>query len=213
MKSDVITIYTLCTINAPSNVGLYKCRLEKPRPEDSYESLSDMLQQCDGHPLALDEALEDQDFVDVGIENIRGLIYDEPTHLFASLDHDGITYFGVQEYEVPGDFFDLKISYENCGAQQEVLNDVIDDLAALICEDENIRFHDDTSSREDIESKLYDTVAPEIGGAWPNDDGEPATPEAVSEAFWTAAINYYNGHREAVLDAIGAYESEEGAVE
>ena len=64
-----------------------------------------------GSLIDLETALEDEDFIEAGIEDIRGRIYNEPGMIYCVLDVEGdgspcVRYFGVEEGEVPEDFFD-----------------------------------------------------------------------------------------------------------
>jgi hypothetical protein len=78
-------------------------------PQNSYADLSDLVMA--GELIDLDDALADEDFIEAGIEDIRGHIYDEPGLIYAVLGKEGdgspcVRYFGVEEDEVPEDFFD-----------------------------------------------------------------------------------------------------------
>jgi hypothetical protein len=77
--------------------------------QNSYAYLSDLI--MDGELIDLDDALADEDFIEAGIEDIRGRIYNEPGRIYAVLDVEGdgspcVRYYGVDEDEVPEDFFD-----------------------------------------------------------------------------------------------------------
>ena len=105
-----MTIYTAFAIKpAHSGFGMWQ-RGEKPvGPETSYAFLSDLI--MDGEMVGLDDALADTDFIEAGIEDIRGRIYNEPGRIYAVLDVEGdgypcVRYYCVDEDEVPEDFFD-----------------------------------------------------------------------------------------------------------
>ena len=78
-------------------------------PQNSYAFLSDLVMA--GELIDLDDALADEDFIEAGIEDIRGRIYNEPAYIYCVLDKQGdgspcVRYIGVEEDEVPEDFFD-----------------------------------------------------------------------------------------------------------
>jgi hypothetical protein len=78
-------------------------------PQNSYADLSDLVMA--GELIDLETALEDEDFIEAGIEDIRGRIYNEPGLIYAVLGEEGdgspcVLYYGVEEDEVPEDFFD-----------------------------------------------------------------------------------------------------------
>ena len=77
--------------------------------ETSYADLYDLVMA--GELIDLETALEDDDFIEAGIEDIRGRIYNEPGLIYAVLDVEGdgspcVRYHGVEEDEVPEDFFE-----------------------------------------------------------------------------------------------------------
>lgn len=101
-----MTIYTEFAIRpADSGFGMWQ-RGEKPvGPETSYACLSDLIMA--GELIDLDAALADEDFIRAGIEDIRGRIYNEPAYIYCVLGEEGdVRYYGVEEDEVPEDFFD-----------------------------------------------------------------------------------------------------------
>ena len=105
-----MTIYTECTIRpADSGFGMWQRGEKAIGPETSYADLSDLIMA--GELIDLDDALADEDFIRAGIEDIRGRIYNEPGRIYAVLgtECDGspcVRYYGVEEDEVPEDFFD-----------------------------------------------------------------------------------------------------------
>ena len=105
-----MTIYTECTIKpADSGFGMWQRGEKQVGPQTSYADLSDLVMA--GELIDLDAALADEDFIEAGIEDIRGRIYNEPGRIYAVLDVEGdgspcVRYFGVEEDEVPEDFFD-----------------------------------------------------------------------------------------------------------
>ena len=105
-----MTIYTEFTIKpADSGFGMWQ-RGEKPiGPETSYADLYDLVMA--GGLVSLETALEDDDFIAAGIEDIRGRIYNEPAYIYCVIGEEGdgspcVRYFGVEEDEVPEDFFE-----------------------------------------------------------------------------------------------------------
>ena len=105
-----MTIYTSCSIKpAPSGFGMWQRGEKQVGPQTSYADLSDLVMA--GELIDLDDALADEDFIEAGIEDIRGRIYDEPGLIYAVLGKEGdgspcVRYHGVEEDEVPEDFFD-----------------------------------------------------------------------------------------------------------
>jgi hypothetical protein len=109
-KGRKMTIYSACTIRpADSGFGMWQRGEKAIGPETSYADLNDLI--MDGEMIDLDAALADEDFIEAGIEDIRGRIYNEPGRIYAVLGEEGdgspcVRYFGVEEDEVPEDFFD-----------------------------------------------------------------------------------------------------------
>jgi len=105
-----MTIYTEYTIKpADSGFRMWQRGEKQVGPQTSYAYLSDLV--MDGELIDLEAALEDPDFIEAGIEDIRGRIYHEPGRIYAVLgeESDGspcVLYYGVDEDEVPEDFFE-----------------------------------------------------------------------------------------------------------
>ena len=105
-----MTIYTECTIKpADSGFGMWQRGEKQMGRETSYADLSDLIMA--GGLIDLDDALADEDFIKAGIEDIRGRIYNEPGLIYAVIGEEGdgspcVLYYGVEEDEVPEDFFD-----------------------------------------------------------------------------------------------------------
>ncbi len=105
-----MTIYTSCSIMpAPSGFGMWQRGEKQMGRETSYADLYDLVMA--GGLIDLEAALEDPDFIEAGIEDIRGRIYNEPGMIYCVLDEEGdgspcVRYFGVEEDEVPEDFFE-----------------------------------------------------------------------------------------------------------
>ena len=105
-----MTVYTEFAIKpADSGFGMWQRGEKSIGPQTSYAFLSDLV--MDGELIALDDALADEDFIEAGIEDIRGRIYNEPAYIYCVLYVEGdgypcVRYYGVDEDEVPEDFFD-----------------------------------------------------------------------------------------------------------
>ena len=105
-----MTIYTEFTIKpADSGFGMWQRGEKTVGPQTSYAYLSDLI--MDGELIDLETALAYEDFIAAGIEDIRGRIYNEPERIYAVLGEEGdgspcVLYYGVDEDEVPEDFFD-----------------------------------------------------------------------------------------------------------
>lgn len=55
----------------------------------------------------LDDALKDPEFIELGIEDIRGKIYNgDPDQIFVYVTKNQIYYTGIDEVEVPENFWD-----------------------------------------------------------------------------------------------------------
>jgi hypothetical protein len=103
-----MTIYTLVVITpSPTGFGLW-CRGELSiSPRESRADLSDLVSE--GHLTPLDDALDDEWYQAAGLRDIRGLIHDQPSHIFVR-GHDTpagpqVHYYGVDESEAGDDFF------------------------------------------------------------------------------------------------------------
>jgi hypothetical protein len=109
-KGLKMKVYTEFTIKpADSGFGMWQRGEKSVGPQTSYAYLNDLI--MDGELIDLDDALADEDFIEAGVEDIRGRIYNEPGRIYAVLGEEGdgwpcVRYFGVDEDEVPEDFFD-----------------------------------------------------------------------------------------------------------
>jgi hypothetical protein len=77
-------------------------------PETSFAFKGDLLfvigQNSDKiAPIA--EAIEDADFIELGIEDIRGRIYNQPDEVFARISDGELSYFGIEETIVQENFW------------------------------------------------------------------------------------------------------------
>jgi hypothetical protein len=77
-------------------------------PENSFAFAGDLIQaiyNSSDSVLPLGEALTDDEFIALGVEDIRGKIYNQPSKIFARIYRDTLTYFGIVESEVPASFY------------------------------------------------------------------------------------------------------------
>lgn len=106
----MITIYTEVSIDPHhSGFGMYQGGGLEFGPETSFGALEDLIEiiaKSSYAVLPLEEALADPEFRALNVEDIRGLIYNQPSRIFARIvDGETIVYFGVEEVEVSDDFF------------------------------------------------------------------------------------------------------------
>jgi len=102
-------IYTAVSI-APhhSGFGMYQTGELQVSPQTSYADFGDLCFEIAQNSDAmgyLSQALEDEEFVNAGVEDISGRIYNEPEKLFAQINDGELHYFGIVETEVANDFF------------------------------------------------------------------------------------------------------------
>jgi len=110
-----MTVYTEVPIReAHGGFGEYQCGEKSISPQNSCGVLRDLECMCGGLPL--EDALLDQDYVDAGVEDISGRVHNRPSYIYAKIvpdyqmDEDGnlapgVQYFGIDEDEVPEDFY------------------------------------------------------------------------------------------------------------
>ena len=102
-------IYTEVSINpASSGFGMYDRGELQIGTEFSFAYFSDLIQAIaenvdDAMPLA--DALNDPDFIEAGVENIRGSICNEPATIYAIINNGELHYIGIEESEVEDNFF------------------------------------------------------------------------------------------------------------
>ena len=106
------TVYTSCSITpAPSGFGMWERGEKQVSPQTSYADLNDLLTDGNGPNLVdLETALGDDDFIEAGIQDIRGRIYNEPADIYCAIWEQGyespcVLYYGIEEDEVAEDFF------------------------------------------------------------------------------------------------------------
>ena len=104
-----MTIYTEVSITpAHSGFGMFDRGELQIGQQTSFADLSDLLFEIANNSdavLPLDEAIADEDFKDLGIEDISGNIHNQPSRLFARIDRGELSYFGIEESEVSEDFY------------------------------------------------------------------------------------------------------------
>ena len=102
-------IYTEVNITpASSGFGMYDRGELQVGRETSYADFSDLIQaiaENSDDAMPLEDALNDPDFIEAGIENISGCIYNEPSILYAILNDGELRYIGIEESEVADNFF------------------------------------------------------------------------------------------------------------
>ena len=103
-------IYTEVSIHAHhAGFGMWQSGERQTSPTCSFAFLSDLLeiaQQENNEVSIISAAITDPIFIALGVEDIRGKIYNEPTYVFAYIDkYDAVYYFGVDESDVSDDFF------------------------------------------------------------------------------------------------------------
>ena len=103
-------VYTECTIKQHhAGFGLFERGELSVRPDTSYEDIANLV--CESELTPLDDALHDPAYQAAGVEDIRGRICNEPSHIYVSLVDDDandpkVIYRGVEESEVAQDFFE-----------------------------------------------------------------------------------------------------------
>ena len=109
MKNKM-TIYTPVSINpADSGFGMYQSDHCQPNPFDSWAEKGELIHEMTVNSdrfLKLEHALEEPDFIELGVEDIRGRIYNQPTHLYAQMYENTVRYIGIVETEVGKGYFD-----------------------------------------------------------------------------------------------------------
>ena len=102
-------IYTEVNITpASSGFGMYERGELQIGTETSYADFSDLVQaiaENSDDAMPLEDALNDPDFIEAGVENISGSIYNEPATIYAILNDGELRYIGIEESEVEDDFY------------------------------------------------------------------------------------------------------------
>jgi len=105
-----MTIYTPVAINpAHSGFGMYQSDHCHANPFDSWADKGELIHEMTVNSdrfLKLEHALTEPDFIELGVEDIRGRIHNQPAHLYAQIDGGYIRYVGFVETEVGKGFFD-----------------------------------------------------------------------------------------------------------
>lgn len=103
-------IYTSVIISPHhAGFGMYERGEIQSSPENSWAYFQDLISEMSNNLFSLmkiEDALDNQEFIEAGIEDIRGKIYNEPSHIYAAIDDYGsLIYFGIVESEVSENFF------------------------------------------------------------------------------------------------------------
>ena len=104
-----MNIYTEVVIT-PHHAGfnMYQAGEIQSGPETSFAFESDLLEIIANNSeevLPIEEAVASADFLALGVEDIRGKIYNQPSKVFARIDRGELSYFGIEENEAAEDFF------------------------------------------------------------------------------------------------------------
>ena len=104
-----MTIYTEVSIKeSDSGFGMYQRGELQIGIETSYAFESDLIQaiaENSNSALPIEEALTNDEFIAAGVEDIRGLIYNEPSEIYAILNDERLDYIGIEHTEVADNFF------------------------------------------------------------------------------------------------------------
>jgi hypothetical protein len=107
--THMITIYTQVLISPHhAGFGMYQAGEVHFSPESSYAVKSDLLRAIGENSdavLPIAEAITSEEFLALGVEDIRGKIYNQPSGVFAQISDGEVGYFGIDEREVADDFF------------------------------------------------------------------------------------------------------------
>lgn len=103
-------IYTEVVISAHhAGFGMFERGELNIGPENSWAYEPDLLAEIANNSelaLPIEEAVVDASFIALGVEDIRGKIYNQPSAVFARIDRYGeLSYFGIEETEVEDSFF------------------------------------------------------------------------------------------------------------
>jgi hypothetical protein len=104
-------VHTLVQITPHhSGFGMYQVGELQVSPTNSYAAFDDLISECNNNLYAvasINLALGDPLFIENGIEDIRGKIYNQPSNVYAFIDDfKTLGYFGVVESDVPENFFE-----------------------------------------------------------------------------------------------------------
>lgn len=103
-------VYTLVQIDPHhAGFGMYQRGELQVSPQNSYAYHDDLISECVNNSCtvaSIDLALGDSEFIEKGVTDIRGHIYNEPSNIYAVIDDYGsLGYFGVVESDVGEDFY------------------------------------------------------------------------------------------------------------
>lgn len=109
-----MTVYTqVCITPHHAGFGMWESGELQVSPENSWALRSDLLHVIGENfdeVLPIAEALEREDLLALGVENIEGRIYNGPDCLYVAVSENGegekeFGYFGIEETQVPENFF------------------------------------------------------------------------------------------------------------
>jgi hypothetical protein len=72
------------------------------------DELLDVMHGNSDRLLKIENAIKDPDFIELGVEDIRGCIYNEPSEVYARIERGVLSYIGIAETDVPESFFGIK---------------------------------------------------------------------------------------------------------
>ena len=102
-------IYTEVSVRpANSGFGMYQTGELQIGRQASWADFGDLCFEIAQNSEAmgyLNQALDDPEFQEAGVEDISGRIYNQPDHLFARINDGTLNYFGIVESEVPDNFY------------------------------------------------------------------------------------------------------------
>lgn len=102
-------IYTHVLISPHhAGFGMFERGEIQSGPENSWAFRSDLIHAASGNVDSverIEDALNDPEFIALGVEDIRGRIYNEPGAVYACIEDGELRYFGVEESEVEENFF------------------------------------------------------------------------------------------------------------
>ena len=104
-----MTIYTEVSITADhAGFGMYRACEIQASPETSYIDESDLIGAIDQNSddvLPIEEAILNDEFIALEVEDIDGKIMNQPNRVFARIYRGELSYFGIVESEVDENFF------------------------------------------------------------------------------------------------------------
>ena len=104
-------IYTqVCIIPHHSGFGMFQIGEVQISQENSWAYFDDLIQSIRQNTFScekLEDALQDEEFKKLGIEDINGRIYNQPSNIYAIIDdYKHLQYIGIVTSNVNDNFFD-----------------------------------------------------------------------------------------------------------